>query len=170
MKQIETYLETNPEIRPAIVSYALINDKVLLGVRKKSSTDLGVNIVAGIGGKLETDESHEQALIREVKEEIGITPITCKRMGKVVFLYPHKPKWNLDVEIYIIEKWDGDPVESDEIKPQWLPIRDLPFERMFIDNKYWVPHILAGKTVKAIFLYSEGHNIAEYKVEIFDKI
>lgn len=170
MKQIEIYLETNPEIRPAIVSYAVLNDKVLLGVRKKSSTDLGVNIVAGIGGKLEPDETHEQALIREVNEEIGITPITYKRMGKVVFLYPHKPKWNLDVEIYVIEKWDGDPVESDEIKPDWFEIKKLPIDRMFLDNKYWLPHVLAGKTIEAIFLYSEEHVILEDKVRIYDNI
>src|SRR3990167_1397820 len=107
--EIQTYLETNPSITEAVVAYCINGSQVLLGRRKTSSTDLGINNIAGLGGKLEQNEAYTDALIRELNEEVGIIPIKYVDMGRVVFLNPHNTKWNLAVQIYIVNKWEGDP-------------------------------------------------------------
>ena len=44
--EIQTYLETNPSITEAVVAYCINGSQVLLGRRKTSSTDLGINNIA----------------------------------------------------------------------------------------------------------------------------
>ncbi|OGC52202.1 hypothetical protein A2982_01330 [candidate division WWE3 bacterium RIFCSPLOWO2_01_FULL_39_13] len=168
MNAINEYLEQEPVLKDCVVCYLQHGDQVLLGVRKTSSTDLGVNRVAGIGGKFEKDETAEQALLREVQEEIGVTLTEFKEMGRVFFLFPYTPKWNQDVAVYVGAKWDGEPTESDETQPSWFPISDLPFNRMFVDNQHWVPQVLEGKRVDAIFLYDDNHQIQESRIEFTD--
>ncbi len=42
------------------------------------------------GGKLEADESAEQALIREIREEIGLEVMQCDLLGEIEHQYPGK--------------------------------------------------------------------------------
>jgi len=162
--EIQTYLETNPSITEAVVAYCINGSQVLLGRRKTSSTDLGINNIAGLGGKLEQNEAYTDALIRELNEEVGIIPIKYVDMGRVVFLNPHNTKWNLAVQIYIVNKWEGDPRESDETEPMWFDIDKIPLDNMFSDNRYWLPQVLTGQKVDGVFMFEEEHGISESRV------
>lgn len=51
------------------------------------------------GGKLEPGESPEQALVRELHEELGVTAIATRVLAIEHFLYPH----GLDVEVTFVE-------------------------------------------------------------------
>ena len=164
MTKISKYLEQDPTITKAVVSYAVKGDKVLLGVRNSSSTNLGVNKVAGLGGKLDPNETSDKALVRELKEEVGIIPTKFRNVGRVIFLNPHETKWNLDVDVYIIDEWDGEPTELEKITPEWFLISELPLDRMFSDNKYWLPRVLEGKHVNATFLFDEN-GIVESEIQ-----
>ncbi|RUR12804.1 8-oxo-dGTP diphosphatase MutT [Legionella sp. km772] len=42
------------------------------------------------GGKLEANESAEQALVREIKEEIGLEVKKCQLLGEINHQYPGK--------------------------------------------------------------------------------
>lgn len=169
MNKINEYLEQEPMLRESVVCYLQRGNEVLLGVRKTSSTGLGINRVAGIGGKNELGETFEQALLREVKEEIGVTLEEFKEMGRVRFLFPYNTKWNQDVMVFTGTKWSDDPVASDEMDPKWFLKDELPVEYMFTDNQYWVPQVLNGKKVDAIFLYGENHELVESRVKFFDQ-
>ena len=169
METINKYRESNPAIRDAVVCFIQKDDKVLLGVRKTSSTNLGINRVAGLGGKLENGETKEQALVRELQEEVGITLTEFEEHGQVTFLYPHKPEWSQEVTVYIGTKWEGDPTETEETCPSWFDINDLPVDRMFVENRLWVPQVLEGKYVYAAFLFNEEHKVIDSKIEILDE-
>jgi 8-oxo-dGTP diphosphatase len=164
MKTIESMLETNPQLTPAVVGYLTRGNKVLLGLRKKVSFGLGENLVAGIGGKIEADETADQALVREVEEEIGVTPTTYREVGNVTFLWTNKPKWNQKVTIYLVDEWTGEPQETDAIKPIWVNRNELPESQMWEDNLYWVPMVLEGKQIDATFLYNDEQKIAEHSM------
>lgn len=169
MTTINEYLEEEPILRSAVVCYIREDDKVLLGVRKISSTGLGVNRIAGIGGKFEEGENAQDALLREIREEVGLELIEFEEMGRVRFLFPFNTKWDQDVTVFVGTKWNGVPIASDEIEPTWFSINELPVEKMFTDNKLWVPQVLNGKRVEAIFLYDENHQVIDSKIEFFDK-
>lgn len=44
-----------------------------------------------------------------------------------------------------------------EMKPQWYPLDSIPFDKMWVDDRYWWPHLLQGRTFDAYFLL-EGHD------------
>lgn len=163
--QINRYLEEGFTFIPAVVVFAIEDDVVLLGLRKKVSEKLGQDVVAGIGGKVEEGESDEDALIRESKEEVDITPLEFELRGRINFIVPGKPKWSQSVAVYICTKWRGRPKETTVIKPEWYKKAKLPFANMWEDNAIWLPKVLAGETVNAVFLLDENERVVEYVFE-----
>ena len=64
-------------------------NRLLLGMKKKG---FGKDKYNGFGGKVEAGETVEQAAIRELKEECGLTANTCKKLAELTFKFPHKPE------------------------------------------------------------------------------
>ena len=117
-----------------------------------------------------SQETSREALIREVKEEIDVTIDAFHNTGKVRFLFPHKPKWNQDVDIFIVKTWTGIPKETEVIQPMWFNINTLPFSQMWNDAPYWIPLLLEGKVISATFLYGEGNmTVVDKDIEIKSK-
>ncbi len=130
----------------AVVGFVIKDDKVLLGLRKKVSNNLGKNLYAGIGGKVEPNESFDNALVREFKEEAMVFPTKFNEVGTVVFTWLSKPKWNLFVKVYKVDEYSGELSETEPIKPEWFDIDKIPYNKnMWKDNKYYVPKVLSGE-------------------------
>lgn len=171
MVSIKQYLGSGGVVFvPAVVCYLVKDGKVLLGRRKEVSLGLGKGLISGIGGKVGdkpefADETYEQALVRELREEIGVAARRWRKVGQIRFLFPHKPKWNQEVTAYIVEDWEGEPQETDAIQPLWFDLGQLPAEKMWHDNQFWVPRVLAGESVQATFLYGGDGKVWEYYFE-----
>jgi 8-oxo-dGTP diphosphatase len=127
--------------------------EVLLGHKK---TGLGLGKIVGLGGHVEPGESPAEAAAREVKEESGLhVPVDAlTELAHVTFLFPVRPSWDMDVVVFAAAAWSGVPAESQEIKPQWFPVADLPFDRMWDDARHWLPRVLAGERLTATFRYA----------------
>lgn len=66
--------------------YCLSGDQVLMLHRVKKKNDINHHKWIGIGGKFEKDESPEECLLREAKEETGLTLTSWRCRGVVTFL------------------------------------------------------------------------------------
>lgn len=169
MSTINDFLKSGVVFTPAVVGYLIDGNRILLGIRKKVSLGLGENLVAGIGGKFEQDDKNpDNTLDREVYEEIGVEVLEKNDFGCVKFIFEHKPldsKWNQSVDIYLITKWSGEPKETESIKPIWFNIKEIPWEKMWADNKIWLPKVLAGERINATFLHDSDNSVKEYRFE-----
>ena len=138
-------------------------DQILLAMKKRG---FGEGRYNGVGGKPEGDEEIEKTAIRETHEEIGVKPIKIIEVAKLNFYFPHEPKWDQQVYVYICEKWEGEPVETEEMKPSWFAKRALPFEKMWSDDYLWLPHVLEDKYVSASFVFGKNDIVERYNLKI----
>ncbi|MBB5633740.1 8-oxo-dGTP diphosphatase [Cryobacterium mesophilum] len=134
--------------------------EVLLG-RKK--TGLGRGKLVGPGGKLEADESPTDAVVREVAEEVGVVIDTdaLELIGELTYPFPHAPKWSQKSWAFLCRAWEGNPTESEELRPEWYPMSALPLDQMWDDAKYWLPTALAGDRVVATFSFGRDGSTVE---------
>ena len=133
------------------------DNKILLAMKKRG---FGEGKYNGVGGKLEEGETPEQAMIRETKEEILVTPTKYEKVGFLEFDEYYKgKKGRIAFHLYIATEWIGEPSESDEMIPKWFDINEIPYDKMFPDDKHWLPYILDGKKIKAYFDFDEEWNL-----------
>jgi len=148
-------------------------DEVLLAMKKRG---FGVGKWNGVGGKIDPakgDRNIVDVAIRESEEEIGIKIRDLEKVAILKFRFPYIPKkksWDQDVHVFLVKLWDGEPVESEEMLPQWFKMKEIPFNKMWDDDKIWLPQVLAGKKLKADFIFKEGEIIDDHKVEIVESV
>jgi len=148
-------------------------DEVLLAMKKRG---FGVGKWNGVGGKIDPakgDRNVVDATIRESEEEIGVKISDLEKVAILKFRFPYiskEEKWDQDVHVFLAKLWQGEPVESEEMLPQWFKIKEIPFDKMWDDDRIWLPQVLAGKKLKADFIFKKGEIIDEHKVEVVESI
>ena len=140
-------------------------DRILLGHKKRG---FGKGNINGIGGKLDPGETPEQATVRETYEEIGVTATKFHKVGLVIFdeLVYKGERQTCVMHCYIATQWDGDPIETEEILPEWFDIAEVPYKKMWADDEHWLPQVLEGEHIEARFKYNDDFEIVEFYVDI----
>lgn len=74
------------------------------------------------GGKQEPGEDSFEALQRELNEEIGIVVLTAFPFLQLTQAYE---SYTVDLNIWCVENYQGEPYGKEGQNAQWLPIADL---------------------------------------------
>jgi len=154
-------------MEPLHVTWMILRDgdRVLLGHKKRG---FGAGYINGIGGKVDPNETYEHAAVRETEEEIGIRATTYEEVATVIFddLFYKGDRRQTIMHCYIATSWEGEPTETDEMKPEWFSIDQLPWDKFWIDDEYWLPQVLAGQKVQARFKFNDAYEILDHSVAI----
>lgn len=121
------------------------SERILLGLKKRG---FGQGRWNGFGGKVDAEETIEQAAARELQEEAGITALDLKPRGMISFTFEKELDTELEVNIFTASEFKGEPMETEEMKPQWFTHSEIPYSEMWANDPYWIPIILAGKNVR----------------------
>ncbi|MDD5251863.1 MAG: 8-oxo-dGTP diphosphatase [Patescibacteria group bacterium] len=146
-----------------VLTLAIIeqNGRLLLGLKKRG---FGTDKWNGFGGKVTPGETIEEANRRECREECGLEIQGASKVGVCEFEFRGNPEI-MEVHIFRVHEWSGMPLESEEMRPRWFGIEEIPFAEMWPDDAHWLPPLLAGKTFTGKFLYDEnGTEIIEYEI------
>jgi 8-oxo-dGTP diphosphatase len=114
---------------------------------------IGEGKINGPGGKIDPGETPEECVIRECQEELHITCLDPVKRGELWFAMSDLP--DIHCHVYTATKFEGTPTATDEAIPYWCEITEIPFERMWEDDSYWLRQILNGESFDAKFLFTE---------------
>ena len=112
------------------------NGSYLLLHRTKKEHDFNRDKWIGVGGKFEEGESPEECLLREVKEETGLTLLSWRWHGIVTFVSDEYPSEYM--YLYTSSDFEGEPGECDEGDLEWVPAPQIfglplwPGDRIFL--------------------------------------
>lgn len=135
--------------------FLLKERQILLALKKRG---VGKGKWNGVGGKIMTDETVEMATIRECQEEIGATPRDLKKVAELEFQIPSQQFHNY-THVYLTTSWEGQIQETEEMAPRWFQLDAIPYDQMWSDDKLWLPLVLQGEKLKALFVFDEHEQI-----------
>lgn len=137
--------------------------KLLLGLKKRG---FGEGRWNGYGGKVDPGETIEESMIREMQEESGITPTKFEKRGVLYFEFKEIPEQIYEVNVFSIDDYVGEPIETEEMKPQWFDVNELPWNDMWSDDPIWYPLFLAGKKFRGNFLFDGQEKVIRHELNI----
>ena len=98
--------------------YIRRGEEYLMLHRIKKKNDLNQDKWIGIGGKFEDKESPEECLLREAKEETGLTLTQYQYRGLVTFV---SDRWPTEyMHLFTADGWSGQLKECDEGVLEWI--------------------------------------------------
>ena len=135
---------------------------ILLGLKK---VGFGKDRWNGFGGKVKEGEKLEDGLIREFREECGITPTEYFKQGTIYFQFENDPEI-FEVNFFNISKYEGEPIETEEMKPQWFKIDNIPFDKMWPSDPLWFPLFLKGNKFEGNVFFKDQNTIIRHELKI----
>jgi 8-oxo-dGTP diphosphatase len=117
----------------------IVKDGRILLIEKKRGH--GAGKINGPGGKIDPGETPLESVVRETQEELGELHF---HMSDVPHIICH---------VYRAEDFTGTPTETEEAAPVWFPFDEIPYDRMWEDDRYWLPLLLEGRTFEGKFSF-----------------
>jgi 8-oxo-dGTP pyrophosphatase MutT (NUDIX family) len=132
----------------AVLLFVIRAGEALLIHKKRG---LGAGKINAPGGRIEPGESPEAAAVRETQEEVCVTPAAPRRRGHLRFQFVDG--YALECHVLSSDAFEGEPRETEEATPLWSPLHDLPYDRMWADDRMWIPLMLAGRPFRGRFVF-----------------
>lgn len=137
----------------------VIRDGQILLIHKKRG--LGAGKINGPGGRLEPGETALQAAIRETQEELLVEPVGVRQSGLVRFQFTDG--LSLHVTVFRADDCIGDPRETPEAIPVWVPLERIPYDRMWQDDPLWIPLMIKELQFDGKFLF-DGDRMLDHLI------
>ncbi len=146
----------------AVLCYVFDGDQVLL-IEKKSG--FGKGKITAPGGHIEEGETASEAAIRELEEETHLIVSEVEYKGTVEFQFADG--LSMRGHVFFAHSYTGEPTETDEARPFWAPVSDLPYDKMWADDTLWLPLALKGTKFTARFIF-DGDDMLSHHIDLLD--
>lgn len=137
--------------------------KYLMLHRTKKKKDINKDKWLGIGGKFEEGESPEECLVREVKEETGLTLTAYKLRCIVTYV---STNWETEyMYVFTSNDFTGELIECNEGDLQWIPKDKITKLNTWEGDKIFVEKIQKGNSFFTIKFNYDGEKLIKYDLK-----
>ena len=142
---------------PTTLCYIEKDDSYLMLHRIAKKVDINKDKCIGVGGKFEDKESPEECLLREVKEETGLTLTSFRLRGIVTFV---SDRWVTEyMFLYTADEYEGEMRSCNEGTLEWVPKNDLHLLNLWEGDKIFLKLIAEDAPFFSLKLSYEGDNL-----------
>jgi 8-oxo-dGTP diphosphatase len=167
-------------MQQATICFPIRGSEILLGMKKErpGGNNFGVGKWNGFGGRQEAGEAIRDVARRELEEESGLVAAAddLEEVAHVAFFEDEAPMF--ECTIFLVRAWQGVERETDEMRPRWFDVADVPYGTMWAGDHYWLPLVLAGKKFDGTLRFKPGakevasfeyteRNVSTYDVDTF---
>jgi 8-oxo-dGTP diphosphatase len=138
----------------------VVRDHQILLINKK--TGLGAGKINGPGGRIDPGETAMEGAVREVQEELCVTPSGVREAGELLFQFADG--YALHGFVFTATGFAGSLCETGEAAPLWTPVDSIPYGKMWADDVLWLPLLLAGRRFRGCFIF-DGDHMLDSRVE-----
>ena len=107
-----------------VVAAALVDGEGRILLQKRAEGRQMAGLWEFPGGKVEKGERPESALVRELKEELGIDVVPT-RLSPAAFASADLKDRHLILLLYICREWSGEPEALDAADLSWVTLEDM---------------------------------------------
>lgn len=153
------------DARLTTLCYIEKDGKYLMLHRVKKEVDENKDKWIGVGGKFEPGETPEECLLREVKEETGLTLKTYQFRGIVTFL---SDEWGTEyLHLFTATEYSGEMKECDEGELVWVDKSEIESLKLWEGDKIFFRLMEESKNFFTLKLRYEGENLVETKTQVY---
>ena len=135
------------------------DDSYLMLHRVKKENDINQDKWIGVGGHFEENETPEECLLREVKEETGLTLTSYRLRGLVTFL---SDCWETEyMWLYTADEYEGTLTECDEGNLEWVNKSEVCNLPIWEGDKIFFRLLLEEAPFFSLKLRYEGDTLVE---------
>lgn len=112
------------------------DDCYLMLHRVKKENDLNHDKWIGVGGKFEAEEMPEECMMREVKEETGLTLTSYRARGVITFI---SNEWGTEyMHLFTADQFTGEITDCDEGELVWVPKKEIKDLKLWEGDKIFL--------------------------------
>ena len=131
--------------------------------RTKKQNDQSHDKWLGIGGKLEDRESPQECMLREVKEETGLTLTGYQFRGIVTFV---SDLWETEyMFLFTASQFEGTLSECLEGELQWVPIEEVFYLNLWEGDRLFLERLAGNSCFFALKVEYQGDRLTGWKFE-----
>jgi 8-oxo-dGTP diphosphatase len=144
----------------ATLLYVVRNGSILMIHKRRG---LGAGKINAPGGRIDAGESPLAAAVREFAEELAVHPTGVRKCGEILFHVLD----GISIRIHVFKGGGctGQPQETSEAIPFWVPVDNVPYDQMWADDRHWLPLLLQGRSFKARTLFA-GDQLLGHDIEV----
>ncbi len=150
----------------ATLAYVRYEGQTLMVHRNKKANDMHQGRWNGLGGKFEPGETPEECVIREIREESGLTVRNPILKGFLTF-----PGFSNDEDwyafVFVANDFEGELIESPEGDLQWVDDRKLPNLFLWEGDLIFLPWLDRPGFFSGKFTY-RNNRLIQHEVVLYE--
>ena len=146
-------------VRLSTLCYIQRGNQYLMLHRTVKKNDINKDKWIGVGGHFEAGESPEDCILRECREETGLTLTEYRYRGLVTFVSNQAPTEYM--HLFTASAWTGVPHECDEGELAWIEKDKLLSLPLWEGDKIFLRLLDAGEPFFSLKLRYQGDRLVQ---------